>query len=245
MGAAPSDPSKTLRLALSAVIGAYENASGSGQYQGLVAEARYRRPWLWLALVVPGYRIERAGTENFGLGDIAMDVRLNALERVGGGLSGGVALATSAPTGNAKRGLGMGHVMLMGGVWAQLQTGAVTLGVDVRYGSAIGATMSSSSSGHAGHGTSATSLGPVVQPMNRSEVELALSFVYRLTEHVAPFARTFGAVPVADVKGAARQAIAAGVALTFGALDFFAEAQVPVVGDPFTARVVAGIGGGW
>ena len=253
VGAVASDPSRSVGLALTAVVGAYDNASGSGQYQGLIAEARYQRAWLRVALVVPGYRIERDGSQKFGVGDVALDLRLNVLERMECELSGGIAVATSAPTGNANRGLGMGHVMLMSGLWAQLQTASLTVLVDARYGRAVAASATGGSGGaHAAHTASSQgsassngASGPIVQPMNRSEVELALSVAYRVTAQVAPFARLFGAVPVADAQGTARQAVAAGLIVTLGPVDVSAEVQVPIVGDPFTARGLVGGGGGF
>jgi hypothetical protein len=168
----------------------------------------------------------RNGLRDYGASDVALDVRA-AVVRFSE-IALGLELAATLPTGDPARGLGMGHVMLMPGAFLQVEGAALRLLVQVAYGRAL-----ASAAEHA-HG----SPGPLVNPMNRSELEHAAALAYSFRSPLFAAARLFGAVPVATAGGAAREAlgIALGASLTRAQLS--AELQLPLVGTPFALKTL-------
>lgn len=220
------------RIGLNTVFASYRNRVYAGEYQGALAVASYRHPWVAAEASFGGYRIVRNGLRQYGISDLGLDVR-GALARFGE-MSLGLELAATLPTGAPARGLGMGHVMLMPGAFFQLQSERLQLLVQVAYGRAVTA---GSSHVHA------SPTGPLVNPMNRSELEHAVTLAYVFSSPLFAGARLFGAVPVAATGGAARE----GLGLVFGAgLDRFqpsAELQLPLVGTPFSLRFLLSAAG--
>ena len=144
------------------------------------------------------------------------------------------------PTGNEKFGFGMGHTMLMPGLWMLLVREHVVLLVEVIYGRAVG-------SHHGAHGAHMHGPleGSIVQPMNASELEHGLSLAVSLDPHVRVLGRIFGAVPVADKNGEAREIVSLGAQGILGIWDLGLEVQLPVLGSPFTARTLLAVGAEW
>jgi hypothetical protein len=88
-------------------------------------------------------------------------------------------------------------------------------------------------------------LMPIVNPMNRSELAHALGASVQLHPNLNVTGRLLGAVTVADHSGAAREVVAPGLQLVFGAFDASLELQLPVVGHPFTSRTLLSAGAQW
>jgi hypothetical protein len=223
-------PEHPWRVALRTVFASYRNPVYAGEYQGALAVASYRHPWVAAEASFGGYRIVRNGLREYGISDVGLDVRA-ALARFSE-MSLGLELAATLPTGDPARGLGMGHVMLMPGAFFQLQGDKLQLLAQVAYGRAV-------TGGSHVH----TSTGPLVNPMNRSELEHTATLAYIFQSPLFAAARLFGAVPVAATAGAAREAFG----LVFGAsLDRFqpsAELQLPLVGTPFSLRFLLSASG--
>lgn len=232
------------------VAAEFNNAASSGHYQGLSLGAAMQHRWVTLAALLTGYRLTQSGTKDVGVGDLLAAARVPLLRAKDDASRFGVALAATLPTGSERDGLGMGHLMLMPGLFASLQTEHWQLLVDVAYGRALDGSSSGSSGdasgAHAGHGGSAARMPmPVVNPMNRSELEHAFELVYRVTTEVGLLSRMFGAVPVFDASGGTREALAVGVKGEWTMLTAATEIQIPIVGDPFRFRSISTIGVNW
>jgi hypothetical protein len=215
------------RVRALASFATYRNPVYAGEYQGYGGSVAYSHPWVGAEAAVMGYRIVRNGLREYGVGDLLLAARATAY-RFDDTAALGVALAASLPTGDARRGLGMGHTMLMPGAWFTLHSGTLSLSIELAYGRLVGA------EGHE-HGAMG---GALVNPMNRSEVEnaLAVSYVFWRTLYVA--ARFYGAVPVADAEGKARQAGALVLGASVSRFELGFEQHLPLVGDPFVSKTL-------
>lgn len=214
------------RVALSSSFASYRNGVYAGEYQGLTAVASYTHPWVSAEVSLGGYRIVRNGLRDYGVGDVALDVRA-AIARLSE-ITLGLEMAATLPSGDPGRGLGMGHVMLMPGAFFQLETSALRLMVQVAYGRAL-----ASAGGHV-HGTP----GPLVNPMNRSEIEHAATLAYSFRTPLFAAARLFGAIPVAAASGAAREALGVALGASMERAQLSAEVQLPLVGTPFALKAL-------
>lgn len=230
-----------IRASIESVFASYRNAFGEGEYQGLSAAAAYQHPWFFLAASVPGYRLVRNGEARTELGDVALDGRGTVYRDAQSGFSLGLGLDVTLPTGNGKFGFGMGHTMLMPGLWLSLVQERFILMLGANYGRALGGDHHGAHDGHV-HGPLA---GSIVQPMNSSEVEHTLNLTMLLHQHVRATGRMFGAVPVADATGQVREIVALGLQGILGIWDLSLEAQLPLVGSPFTARTLLAVGAEW
>jgi hypothetical protein len=224
-------------LALGASLGAsaarYATRSYVGEYQALVPGLSVISRYASADLVLPVYRIVRNGLRDAGVGDLALGLRVPVLDAPTRGLSAGVALATTLPTGSADKQLGMGHVMLMPGAYLRLDTPALVLVVQLAYGRALG-----------GMGAHAMHVGPqpIVNPMNRSELEHAFSASVRVVDGLRALVRLYGATPAWDQNGEAREVLALGGQATAGPVDVRLELELPLVGSPFAQRLVLAVG---
>jgi len=221
-----------VRTALWASFARFATPSYSGEYQGihpsLAVVSRYVRG----ELALPFYRIVRNGLGDSGIGDLAIDVRAPLFDAPTRGLSAGLDVALTAPTGSRVKQLGMGHTMLMPGVFlAFAQRGFRGL-VQLAYGRALG----SMGAEHALH----TGTGPLVNPMNRSELEHAIAASYALVPGLRVLARLYGATPVANVAGRAREALGFGGELTLGPVELSLLVELPLAGTPFAQRTLLG-----
>jgi hypothetical protein len=248
----PSSPSlrgdgeRSFRASLGSVFASYDNHLGEGDYQGLHAAFAYQHPWFFLAAQLPGYRLVRNGEERWGIGDVSLDARVSVYRGAENGLSTGVGMATTFPSGDGDFGFGMGHVMLMPGLWLQFASERLSLFAELSYGRALGEHEGMTVSEHAGHGhMQSMAMGSIVQPMNRSELEHAVSLGVLLHRHFRAIGRVFGALPVADSTGEAREVVALAAQGILGAWDLTLEGQLPVVGSPFKGRALVTLGMEW
>lgn len=235
-----------VRLSLSSVYATYETPQYAGEYQGLRALAAYMNEWVYVHASLPGYRLVRNGATDYGLGDVGADVRVTAYRTEDGKLSLGGELAAMLPTGRASRELGMGHVMLMPGAWVRLEQDKLSIWVQLAYGRSINASSAHHHHHHGdSHGEDAHAVGPIVNPMNASELGHALGVAYAVHPAVRLTGRALGAVPVAARDGQPRQVLAPGLTLLFGPIDVSLELEWAVVGQPFTLRTQLGVGAQW
>lgn len=219
--------------------------STPGEYQGLTIVGSVQQRWFAVAVAVPGYRLASQGT-TYGLGDVALSSRVPIIRDGDDKLRSGVLLGTTFPSGDADEGLGMGHYMLMPGIFVSMHTSRWRLGVDLSYGRAVGSQHKKASLDHSQHGGAASAhVGPLVNPMNRSELEHVLELEYQVLEALRLVARLLGAVPIAQIDGLPREVIAVGLRTRWRSLSSSLEVQVPVVGSPFAARTVLSMGANW
>lgn len=227
----PNEAARPLRLSVLTTFASYHNPVYAGEYQGAFAVASYTHPWVSAEASFGGYRIVRNGLSDFGVSDVALDVRA-AVARFGDELALGLELAATLPTGDPALGLGMGHVMLMPGLFFQLQKSALRLMLQLAYGRVV--------TGGDGHVHEST--GPLVNPMNRSEIEHVVTLSYQFHAPLYAAARLFGAVPVAAPDGVAREAVGVALGAGISGCQLSAELQLPLVGQPFELKTLLAAG---
>jgi hypothetical protein len=226
------DARKAFRAVAGVLVASYDHGPGArGDYEGLYTELRYRQPWFAVGATLPAYRLARSGHEvALGLGDLTLTVSGTALRALHDELTVGVELPVMVPTGDQARSLGMGHVMLMPHAWLALDLEPFALRAELGYGRALGASAGGEHAGHM-HDELPT---PIVNPMNRSEFEHALSLLLGLQRYVFAHVRWLGAVPIGH--GSPRQILGGGLTLRFEWVDVTAELAVPVLGNPFDIK---------
>lgn len=234
------DAGASLRANVSGLFATYQNAQYTGEYQGLRALAAFMSPWLYGQVTLPVYRLVRNGLAEQGMGDAGTNLRVTALRMADGRLTLGPELAATFPSGDAARDLGMGHVMVMPGLWLRLELAGLSVSAQLAYGHSVQA-LGAGASGHHHHGGT----GPLVNPMNASELEHALGVAYALHDALRVTGRVLGAVPVAVKAGQAREIVAVGVQAIAGPFDAAVEVELPVVGNPFLTRTLLSVGAQW
>jgi len=213
----------------------YRNSRYEGDWQGMAPILGFTHSKIAVMALLPMYRLSRNGRVGYGLGDLALAMRVPVPRFARGPFSAGFGLAATLPTGKASADLGMGHVMLMPEFWFTHETERLqwvgTLGVARALASASGS--------HHSAGPK-----PIVNPMNLSEIDASLSSFVRLHERVSLKLGVLGAMPVgsANVVGVTRIIVSGGVAVAVRGLELSAELQAPVVGAPFLARGVLQVG---
>ena len=218
----------SVQVSLATLFATYRTPSFSGEYQGLILSGQVQRRRLHVAAALPAYRLVRNGLLVYGLGDLAAQLLVAFFQTDDASLKTGADMALTAPTGDADEQLGMGHVMLMPAWFMHYQRGPVSVEGRIGYGRSI------ERGGSTGHQHSAT--GPIVSPMNRSEVEHALFVGYALGDHAQAMLRFSGAIPVAAAEGEPRESIGLGLSVRTGPLQVSVETARPVVGRPFLAK---------
>jgi len=213
----------------------YRNSRFEGDWQGLAPTLGFNHPKVAVMALLPAYRLSRNGRVGYGLGDLALALRVPVPGFARGPLTAGFGLAATLPTGKASADLGMGHVMLMPEFWFAHERERVQLVGTVGFARAL------ASAGGSHH---ASGPKPIVNPMNLSELDASLSAFLSVHERVALKLGVYGALPVgsADVVGVTRVIASSGVAVTVRGLELSAELQAPLTGAPFLARGVLQVG---
>jgi hypothetical protein len=234
----------------------YARPQVAGSWWGLATElgaggSRWQtRGWVGV------YQLDHNGTIEKGPGDAGLELRLTALR--GGHQDGadavdlhaeaeadididnasqlswqmGPTLAVTLPTAPAATGLGMGHAMVMPGVWWSLPGLRVRAGGTVVYGRAL------ATAGGGGHQHGAGP-GPLLDPMNSSELMASTGIDVRLwaAAGLRALVTASYAHPLVE-HGAARGAGGIGLGATLGPLHLASTVQLPLVGDAFEVRVI-------
>jgi hypothetical protein len=206
------------------VAASYDTMFYAGDYQGVVPNARWSTPRF--AVIASGalHRLTKNGAEFFGLGDVG--VHAQAVVARAETLELGVLAGISLPTGDERHGMGMGHVMLMPGVFAGWTVDRVRLAGSLGYSRALGGERDHD------HGT-----WPLVSPMLLAELSWNAGADVRVSHAVTAGARASGGLPAGE-GGRARSIVAGRVGWRRGRVDSAFELQGGVVGDPFTIRGV-------
>jgi len=215
-------------VSLDALAARYAASLYSGDYQGLVTGGRWSRGRFGVGASVPMYRIDRNGRATTGAGDVMLHAHAMLLHR--GPWSAMGMFMGSAPTGDDRAGLGMGHVMLM--PEAQLRWTQTRLAVTATAGYCRGL---ASANAHAEHGMTTW---PLVSPMNIAEVSYGLEAALAVTPSLGVALRAFGATPIGD--GTTRLITAGKVLWHHRRVATTFELQHGSVGDPFELRGLLG-----
>ncbi len=206
------------------VAASYETMQYAGNYQGVLPSLHWSHSRFVVIASGSMYRLEKNGGTFFGIGDAGVHAQATLVgdDRV----SGGVAFGVSAPTGNAQRGFGMGHVMIMPALYGNLTADRVRVAASLGYSRAF------ADGSHGDHGP-----WPLVSPMLQSELTWHAGTEVRVASQVAAGIRASGGIPVAD-EGDARVIVGGRVAWRRRSLESALELQAGVLGDPFTVRGV-------
>jgi len=228
------DPAKLgLHMSIGIQAAGFRTQRYSGEYQGLSIDAGWEHRWVSTHVRLPTYRIVRNGLEGIGLGDLLLAIRVPLARTGDESLRGGLGLAATAPTGDAGQDLGMGHFMLMPELWLRWTGERAFVEVSAMYGRAL----ASSGGSHHGGGP-----GPIVNPMNASEIEGALTGGYWLNERFRARVGAYGAVPVDAPAGIARAAVFVGTDLVWKWFSMGLEGHIPVAGNLFTGKLAMTMG---
>ena len=213
----------------------YRNSRYEGDWQGMAPTLGFNHRKFAMMALLPTYRLTRNGRVGYGLGDLALAMRVPVPGFSRGALSAGFGLAATLPTGKASADLGMGHVMLMPEFWFAHERERV------QWVGTLGFARALASAGGSHHSGGPK---PIVNPMNLSEIDASISSFVRLHERVSLKLGLYGAMPVgsANVVGVTRIIASSGVAVTVRGLELSAELQAPLVGAPFLARGVLQVG---
>jgi hypothetical protein len=169
------------------------------------------------------YRLRDSIEHTNGPGDVMVAVMWTAVQSER--LHAGLALPVGLPTGDDEERLGMGHVMIMPGVFAALRaTPTITISAGLAYNRAL-----ESGEGH-DHG-----IGPYVNPMTKEE----LGGAARISVRAAAMLQLVGETAIAaPLDGDMRMIVGGGFALQHERMSLSALAQAGVLYEPFTARGV-------
>jgi hypothetical protein len=228
---APADPAPaatdTVDVTVGVVGARYESRFYAGDYQGVTAGATWRHGRFGVGAAVAAYRLNRNGQTLYGLGDVMVHGDVTLLER--GAVAAGVMVGVSAPTGDDRKGLGMGHLMLMGAGWATWRaTGRLALGANAGYGRALGG-----AAAHAEHGGGSW---PLVDPMGSSELTFGASVDVAVADALTLGVVTAGAIALPRDDGDDRLTAGVHVIVAAGRFTTTAAIGAGIVGDPYELR---------
>lgn len=192
-------------------------------YQGASLRVDLHRGRLHLRAQGSWYRLRDSLEITYGPGDLMLAGMWTAVQR--SRWRAGLAIPVGVPLGDHEAHLGMGHWMIMPGLFAAAQPGGrVMASAGVAYNRAL-------SSGNHNHG-----IGPYVNPMTAEELSLAA----RLGVRVAPALQLLGESALAmPLDGDARATFGAGFVWQRGAMAVSVVTQAGALRAPFTARGVA------
>ncbi|MEZ4365998.1 MAG: hypothetical protein R2939_06880 [Kofleriaceae bacterium] len=227
---ASAGPKVYLALGVQALAATTTVDAQPASYQGLAVIGHLHWWRLHVQVDLPTYRLRDGDGAREGLGDVGVAPWLALVERPQ--VMAGVGVPIGLPTGSADDGLGMGHVMVMPGVYGAVRRGALDLTGLVTYHRKLGGT---DHSHHGGHGRAT---GPIVEPMSAEEVGLAGRLGARLTPAVRAFADASVAVPT---EGERRALAGVGLAWQVGRTRLEARVDRGVTGRPVGSRGVVGV----
>jgi hypothetical protein len=206
----------------------YRNARYEGHFEGLLPELGFGHDGFLIAARLPAYRLLRNGLPVKGLGD-ATFLGQQVLLRPAPSVHLGWQAALSVPTGKSEQDLGMGHAMIMPGVFARGRWSRFNVHLGLEYARAL----TSNPGGHHAH----RSNFPIVQPMNSQELGAFALAGLSLLEHASVRVRLQTARPFDEPHGAARTIVGLGSAFEHDGFSSSLEWQSAIEGSPFTARL--------
>ena len=223
MDSADTAPRSHLDAGVALVAASYSTTSYIGDYEGAIPSLVWSHGRYQLGTSLGLYRILLNGLDQSGIGDVM--VHGSAVLVARHELRLGATLMVTAPTGDDRFGLGMGHPMAMPAAFGAWSLGRLTLHATAGFSRAL-ATVDA---GH-DHG-----VWPLVEPMNMSEITWGADGDVRIGGGLHGTARATGGIPV-GVPGHER--VIGALRLGWGStrVDTAAELQTGLVGDPFTIR---------
>lgn len=208
---------------LTMLAASFDTMLYGGNYQGILPAFQWSNERFGAGVSAALYRIEENGALHYGPGDVVAHGQVAILQTRRA--SAGVIAAVSAPTGDERYGLGMGHPMAMPALFGMVGIDRVALTATAGYSRAI-----------AGIGGHNHGMWPIVEPMNLQELTWSAAGDVAITPAVHGAARFSGGIPIGNgdnrIVGALRASWATGRVTTA------AELQAGLAGDPFNLRGV-------
>lgn len=227
----PSDRSHTgVIVGTRAEWAGFDTARYEGHYEGTALSAVLDMQRFRASTLLPAYRIVRNGIAATGLGDVLVQGSAAISSDRERARSLNVELGVSIPTGDPEKDLGMGHLMALPNVWGGWREGVFSVTGRAGYGRAL------TGAGHEHH--HAGGAGPLVDPMNSSEVQLAAAASVELERLLEIRTGIYGAAPVGIDDGAGRAAGFVGAGVAGPRLATEAQVHWPLAGDPFTTKLL-------
>ena len=215
-----------LSVGLSVEAAEFDDTAYVGSYEGVTPSVGWMRGRFGAGAAISVYHLSKNGLSSYGPGDAMLTGHATVIAT--GAVHGGVALHVMVPTGSELEGLGMGHVMVMPSGWASWHAAPVTVAASGGYGRAM---VGLGGGGGHDHGPM-----PLVDPMNLQELTWSASADVDVGHGVQLGGRTAGGVPIG---GGLTRVIGGGrVAWGSSRISTALEAQLGIVGDPFTIRGV-------
>jgi hypothetical protein len=214
----------------------FESSRYDGHYQGLILSGGLAWRQLYAGAALSAYRIVRNGLASRGVGDSFLQARATLLGAESATAQGGLAMAATLPTGDARADLGMGHVMLMPGAWATASLHRLLLSTQLGYGKSL-----AGNNGHQHRG-----VGPLIAPMSLAEIDATLAAsvpFYPNATDLRLKAEIDGALPTSDEGATARANLRLGV-LHGHRVKASIDLQLPIAGEPSTLKLVLMLGVG-
>lgn len=230
---APSPAEPVGALGVGIAVGmehaSYATERYAGNYTGLHLGLGYASPGpgrpLWgVSADVPVYQLVRNGQDEGGIGDPFVHARLRLWQSRERQLALGVGLGVSIPLGDAQADLGMGHFMVHPGMWLGVGSEKLRTEWTAAYGRVLG------SAEHAHE------VGPLVNPMNSSELSAGGALVWTPFVPLEVRMAAMGAVPV-GVAGESRATASLGLAVRLGDVQVASSVALPLAGDPFEEKL--------
>jgi hypothetical protein len=217
-------PGHALGAGLALVAATFDTGPFVGNYQGVLPSVQWSRARYGVAASTGIYRVDENGSDFYAFGDVLVHGRVAIAGNPHAGV--GAIAGVSAPTGDAQRGTGMGHVMVMPAFYGMVARGVVTGSATVGYSRALGGDMDHD------HGS-----WPLVEPMLMSEVSWSAGADVAVRSGMSTGVHFAGGIP-AGASGDTRVQAGARFAWHTGRVESAAEIQAGLVGDPFTVRGV-------
>jgi hypothetical protein len=236
----PSAPTETSehggvaeRVSLAYEAASFANPSYEGSYEGVRAGYDLGVGRFALRLEVPAYLLTRNGLTDSGLGDVFGEAHWSFFAPASSPWRAGAALALSAPTGDAGAELGMGHFMAFGAGVLEYFRDDFVFSARLGYAGAL-----ADASAHLHHQLGRS---PLVNPMNMQELQASLVSSFEVAPHVRLRGSAYVAAPVIEA-GLVRSAAALAFDFIWRRFDSSIEGQLPLAGDPFTAKLITSLG---
>ncbi|MFT3694479.1 MAG: hypothetical protein QM831_15130 [Kofleriaceae bacterium] len=218
-----SDAPPPFDASVQLLAASYSTSTEVGTYQGAIPSLMYQVGRVSFGGAMGLYRINENGLDASGIGDVMAHVGVQIFHQ-GEFTVGGIAMV-SAPTGDEKVGLGMGHPMAMPSIYGAWTHERVTVSASAGYSRAL----ADVPQGH-DHG-----VWPLVEPMNMSEVTWSAGAEVAMGRGVVGGVRMAGGHPF-ELMGHERVVGALRLGWGSGRIDTAAEVQTGFVGDPYTVR---------
>ncbi len=221
---ASTDDAPAFEGQVSLVAANYGTISYVGDYQGVIPSLMWQHDRYMAGASLGLYRILLNGLQQDGIGDVMVHAGATLVQQRD--LQVGVMVMVSAPTGDDRFGLGMGHTMLMPSLYGSYTIARLTVHANAGYSRAL----AEMEAGH-DHG-----VWPLVEPMNMSEISWGAGGELAFGQGLHGGVRAMGGIPVGPGIGHDRVIGALRLGWGKGRVDTAAEVQAGLVGDPFTVR---------